>query len=113
MTAAPERLASENVIINAPMSFSGSAQRAWRLRRGTTGGRLALMTALAVLLLAVWWPAIAIWYLVFGIFLVPYRLLRRGSRKRKAERLRHQEMLAAVKSRSDESGRADTRRRPA
>ena len=52
--------------------------------------------AVVPLLLLVWWPAIAVWYLVFGIFLVPYRLLRRGARKRKAEALRHREMLGAI-----------------
>jgi hypothetical protein len=99
MTAAPDRLPSENVIINAPMSFAGSAQRAWRIKRDATGWTRALFVALVIVpLIALWWTVIAVWYVMFGLFLVPYRLLRRGSRKRKAERLRHQEMLAAVKA---------------
>ena len=47
-------------------------------------------------ILLVWWTLIVGWYLVFGIFLIPYRLLRRGARKRKAEALRHREMLGAI-----------------
>jgi hypothetical protein len=101
MTASPGTpLASERVIINAPMSFAGAAQRAWRIRRGTGWSR-AMWTVVAVLILCVWWPAILFWYVAFGILLIPYRILRRGARKRKAERLRHQEMLAAVSRRED------------
>jgi len=47
-------------------------------------------------ILLVWWTVIGGWYIVFGIFLVPYRLLRRGARKRKAEALHHREMLGAI-----------------
>ena len=95
MTDHPQKLASEKVVVNAPMSFVGSARRAWRLRRGNGLTKL-LWTTLAVLVLAVWWPAIVVWYLLFGVLLIPYRLLRRGSRKRKAERLRHREMMTAL-----------------
>jgi hypothetical protein len=49
--------------------------------------------------LLVWWAAIVGWYVFFGIFLIPYRLLRRGARKRKAEALRHREMLGAIDKR--------------
>ena len=33
--------------------------------------------------------------------LVPYRLIRRGSRKRKREALQHREVIAAIQTRSD------------
>src|SRR5690349_7118301 len=94
-TSKPPQLASERGIINAPMSFAGAAQRAWRLRKGT-GAKLALLTVLAVVLLIFWEIAVLFWYLLFGVFLIPYRLLRRGARKRKAEAKRHREMLAAI-----------------
>jgi hypothetical protein len=90
---------SEDVIINAPMSFAGAAQRSFRLRRVTFSPPLLaniLMTTLALLLTLVWWFAVACWYVAFGLLLVPYRLLRRGARKRKAEALRHREMMAAM-----------------
>lgn len=91
-----EKLASERVIINAPMSFAGAAQRAFRLRGNTTGVARVAATVGVMLLTLVWWAAVLFWYLLFGLFLVPYRLLRRGARKRKAEALRHRELLSAV-----------------
>jgi hypothetical protein len=104
----PARLKSEDVIINAPMSFAGAFQRTMRLRRvGGLNQKPWLVQALwhwIILnsILIVWWTVIVGWYIVFGIFLIPYRLLRRGARKRKAEALRHREMLGAIdKSRSD------------
>jgi hypothetical protein len=93
---AQERLASERVIINAPMSFAGATQRAWRIGQKRGGARIALVPLVVIPLLIVWWLAIALWYLTFGIFLIPYRLLRRGARKRKAEAMRHRETLAAM-----------------
>ncbi len=95
------RLASEDVIINAPMSYTGSAQRILRLRRrGRSQGVVVALIVLAVVLVAVAWLVVTVWYVVtvglLGIVTVPYRLLRRGSRKRKAEARRHRELLAAV-----------------
>lgn len=99
-------LASERIIINAPMSFAGAAQRTWRLigrlSAKLSGGRwlhwLVVVPLGVVLLLAPWWSAVALWYLTFGIFLIPYRLLRRGARKRKAEAHRHREILQAMQN---------------
>ena len=93
---------SEDIIINAPMSFAGAAQRSFRLRRLRGGPpwlqvvELVFTTTLAIMLVLSWWFVIAGWYVVFGLLLVPYRLLRRGSRKRKQEALRHREMMAAM-----------------
>lgn len=93
------KLASERVIYSAPMSFAGSAQRLRRWIRNTwafwTGGLLILL---------LWWAVIACWYVVFGVLLVPYRLIRRGNRKRKAEELRHREMLDRLDARDSERG---------
>ncbi|HET6871033.1 MAG TPA: DUF1707 domain-containing protein [Solirubrobacteraceae bacterium] len=95
--SAPIRLASEDVIINAPMSYAGSAQRIMRIRRrGEGGGRLAAITVLAILLILVAWLFVTAWYLMWGLWLVPYRLLRRGARKRKAEALRHRELMGTI-----------------
>lgn len=93
----PVRLASEDVIINAPMSYAGSAQRIFRLRRRAGGGgRLAAITALVILLVLIAWIFVTVWYLMWGIWLVPYRLIRRGARKRKAEALRHRELMGTI-----------------
>ncbi len=93
----PVRLASEDVIISAPMSYAGSAQRIMRIRRRAEGGRnLAAITALAILLIVLVWIFVTAWYLCWGLLLVPYRLLRRGARKRKAEALRHRELMGTI-----------------
>ena len=95
---------SEDVIINAPMSFAGAAQRSFRLRRKSFNPPWlanVLMTTLAILLTLVWWGLVAVWYVVFGLLLVPYRLLRRGSTKRKQEATRHREMMEALKEKAN------------
>ncbi len=93
-------LASSSVVVQAPMSFSGSARRLWKPvnSSGNPAAKVAL-GALMVFLIATAWFLIAGWYLVFGLLLVPYRLIRRGGRKRKQEDLRHREMMAAVRTR--------------
>jgi|GEM_PF-3980733 hypothetical protein len=100
-TQPPTRLASEDVIINAPMSYAGSAQRIMRLRRlAHARWAVALLTILAVTLVLTAWVVVTGWYVIsFGllwIVTVPYRLLRRGSRKRKAEALRHRELMDTI-----------------
>lgn len=87
-TAGP--LASERVVVAAPMSFAGSLGRLRKLPAW------AFWTVGLVLLLA-WWTLILAWYVVFGLLLVPYRLVRRGSRKRKQDELRHREQLDALR----------------
>ncbi len=95
----PTRLASEDVIISAPMSYSGSAKRIMRLRRRVQNeSALAWATAACVVLVAMAWLFVTVWYLTWGVFLTPYRLIRRGERKRKAEALRHRELLAALQA---------------
>ncbi|MGH2914442.1 MAG: DUF1707 SHOCT-like domain-containing protein [Solirubrobacteraceae bacterium] len=93
----PVRLASEDVIISAPMSYSGSAQRIIRLRRHADGGRkLVAITVLAILLIVVIWALVTVWYLTWGLLLIPYRVLRRSARKRKLEALRHRELMGTI-----------------
>lgn len=95
---------SKRAVIAAPMSFAGSAERAWMLtgRPHGTGwnmvGRSAAYVGV-VLLIAVWWAVIACWYLAFGVLLVPYRLVRRGQRKRAIASQRHAELLVALRER--------------
>lgn len=93
----PTRLASEDVIINAPMSYAGSAQRIMRIRRRAPGGwKLFAVTVLAILFVLAAWFCVTVWYLTWGLWLVPYRLLRRGARKRKAEAMRHRELIGTI-----------------
>jgi hypothetical protein len=90
-------LASERVIINAPMSFAGAAQRAWRLAGSLAGpARWAVLAFVVLLVIPAWWAVVVAWYIAFGLLLVPYRMLRRGARKRKSEALRHRELLGSI-----------------
>lgn len=91
------RLASEKVVIAAPMSFAGSGARLWKLTDvDNTTLKWLVLAPIAVVLIAAAWTIVAGWYLVFGLLLVPYRLVRRGSRKRKREDLQHRELLEAM-----------------
>jgi uncharacterized membrane-anchored protein len=89
---------ASRTVVAAPMSFAGSLGRTTNL---LWHGRPPAVKVLAVLgvpsILFVWWFAIVAWYLVFGLILAPYRLVRRGSRKRKREGRMHQETLRAIR----------------
>jgi Domain of unknown function (DUF1707) len=96
-TQPPTRLASEDVIISAPMSYTGSARRIMRIRHRAEGdGSRVGIAVLAVLLVLVVWVFVTVWYLVWGIWLVGYRVVRRGSRKRRVEAMRHRELLGTI-----------------
>jgi hypothetical protein len=101
-------LQSERVTLAAPMSLTGSAQRAWRLTgkpHGTGWNTAARFAAYAgiILLISTWWSVILCLYALvpLGGFLVliPYRLIRRWQRSQKVAALRHQEMLTAIEHR--------------
>ena len=57
---------------------------------------------LVFLVLTLWWSAIVAWYLIFGIFLIPYRMIRRGSRKRKVQNRQHGELLEALRQMNEQ-----------
>lgn len=87
------------VAVAAPMSFAGSTARTMNLlwHDRPVALKIAVSSWLIPVLLICWWALIVVWYVLFGILLVPYRLLRRGSRKRKREARMHGEMLDAIK----------------
>jgi hypothetical protein len=103
--ALPDRLASEQIIVSAPMSYHGSAARIWKITRrgGDATWAVLAIGALSALLIACAWMAVTCWYLFFGLLLIPYRLVRRGQRKRKLEEARHRELLAATSRQDSES----------
>jgi hypothetical protein len=82
---------STKIVTSAPMSFSGSLKRT----RNWFSGWMFWLVGLPLVLL--WWIVILAWYVCFGLLLVPYRLVRRGSRKRKLADARHAEVLSAVR----------------
>src|SRR3989344_2497153 len=96
-------LKSEKVVVSAPFSFAGSAQRIWKITNVDSIILKLFLVPLAIILIMFAWTFVACWYFViyvlFGFWFIPYRLLRRGSRKRKQEKLRHREVLDAIEQR--------------
>ena len=95
------KLASESVIVSAPLSFAGSAQRIWKIAKtDNVWIKWILAVPVALILIVGAWMFVAGWYfimyVVFGILFIPFRLWRRGARKNKRNELRHREMLDAV-----------------
>lgn len=95
----PQRLASERVVISAPMSFAGSARRLWMPVHGKPVAVAILFWPFLVIAVLAVWTIVLCWYVVFGLWVVPWRLFRRGSRRQKAARLRHRETLDAIQRR--------------
>jgi Flp pilus assembly protein TadB len=89
------------MIVASPMSFQGSLQRirAWgdKLSRNW---RIAYLLGFAWWFLATWWLVIVVWYftifILFGIWVIPYRLVRRKMRREKAL-MRRDEVLKKTK----------------
>ena len=94
-------LPSERVVVAAPMSFTGSAQRIWKITAGAPDLlKFLVLGPIAVCLIALVWMLVACWYAMFGIILViPFRLLRRGQRRQHMTQLQHREVLDAVNRR--------------
>ena len=95
------RLESENVVVSSPTSFKGSTSR-WNRQWEESFNWLkdrdwhpavywplaaSIEVVLAFLLLIYWVVTLATW---------PYRLIRRGARKRKMQGLEHRELLDTI-----------------
>ena len=79
----PERLPSEDVILSAPLSYLGSAERIWRLRRHVTPGwQLTAATVATAILVVLVWAFVTIWYLTWGISRIPQEIGRASCRER-------------------------------
>lgn len=97
-----DKLASEKVVVSAPTSFSGSAARIWKMTDvDNTAVKWSLLVPIALCLTLMAWSLVAIWYVIifglFGIFVIPFRLLTRSGRNRKHSKLQHREVLEAIK----------------
>jgi uncharacterized membrane-anchored protein len=80
------------------MSFSGSAKRIWKMTDQKNQWVRYLLMVVAATLIAIAWCVVAVWYVIFGLLLVPYRLIRRGGRMEKKRALQHREQLEALAS---------------
>jgi uncharacterized membrane-anchored protein len=89
---------ASRTVVAAPMSFAGAVGRMTNL---LWHGRPVYVKVLGIVLipltLTLWFGAIIVWYAAFGLLMAPYRLVRRGSRKRKREGRMHQETLRAIR----------------
>lgn len=67
---------------SAPMSYIGSTRRIlpWASRPRPVALAITVWTTVILGLILIW-ALITCWYLLWGIFLVPYRLIRRQQRK--------------------------------
>lgn len=96
------KLESEKIVISSPLSFTGSAKRIWNITDMDNPVARVALSLIAVVLIIFTWIFVAFWYVliyvVFGILFIPYRLLRRSSRKQKQAKLRHREVLDAIKN---------------
>ena len=95
------KLASEKVVVSAPTSFSGSAARIWKMTDVNNAAvKWLLLVPIALCLVLMAWSLVAIWYVIifglFGIFVIPFRLLTRSGRNRKRSKLQHREVLQAI-----------------
>lgn len=94
------KLKSEKIVISSPLSFIGSAKRIWKITDVDNPLVKALLGLIAAVFILFAWVFVAFWYVliyvVFGILFIPYRLLRRSSRKQKQAKLRHCEVLSAI-----------------
>ena len=99
--AAPPPLPSQKIVVQAPMSFTGSAKRIrnqvakWERPSDSIVQQIGWATLVLVSVAAAWFVVLG-WYCCFGILLVPFRIVRRGQRGRGLEDQRHAEMMAAI-----------------
>jgi len=91
---------SESIVVEAPMSFTGSAKRIWKITQtDNVALKWVLLVPTALLLISCVWGLVILWYMIFGIFLIPYRLIRRSGRSNKRDKLRHREILENLERR--------------
>jgi heme/copper-type cytochrome/quinol oxidase subunit 2 len=90
------KMRSEQVVVSAPLSFAGSAQRIWQLTDQDAQAVKYGMMIVALVLISIAWMVVAAWYCIFGLFLVPYRMIRRGNRKDKVRAIQHREQLESL-----------------
>ncbi len=95
------QLASEKVIVSAPLSFSGSAQRIWKITNVENPITKLALALIAVPLIMGVWMFVLFWYFVmyvlFGVFFFIFRLFTRSRRRSRQDKLRHREVLDAIK----------------
>lgn len=65
----------ERVVASVPLSFGRSAEVIWKL---VGSGNDIVLAIAAVVLIGLAWCVVLSWCLIWGVFLVPYRLITRA-----------------------------------
>lgn len=91
-------LESEKIVTSSPLTYTGSYRRiANRVAAVDSAAvKWAVAVPLAVLAVLVMWAvATVVWVLSLSMLFVsvPWKMIRRGSRKRKVEEARHREAM--------------------
>lgn len=89
---------SEQYVVEAPFSFTGATKRIWPLTKRSDNENIRNFVLIPGVIILLWvvYSAILMWYVIFGIFLIPYRLIRRSYRKHELENIRHREIVEAL-----------------
>lgn len=95
-----EKLESETIIVEAPFSFTGATKRIWRVVEKTEDPKVRafVVAPLVVIVLMFVYAGILSWYAMFGLLLLPFRLIRRSQRNKKLQKAQHKEMLEVMRS---------------
>ena len=97
---------SQNMVIQSPFSAVGSAKRVWLLTKIGPPWLKVFTVPVALVVAGSCFVAFAMWTfastLLGAIVVIPWRLLRRGARKRKVEAKRHAELQKAEAKRHKE-----------
>ena len=97
------KLASEKIIVSAPLSFRGSAQRIWKITDVENPIAKFVLSLLAITLIIGTWMFVLCWYfmmyVLFGVFFFIFRLFTRSRRKNKRDKLQHREVIDAIEKR--------------
>ena len=94
---------SESMHVNAPTSYAGSAARIWRPARNVNGWLQIITIPAALIAICLAWIFVTCWYVMMALaffITIPYRMIRRGGRKKKIEQQRHSEMLEAIQQKN-------------
>lgn len=91
-------LESEKIVTSSPLTYSGSYRRIRNRVAGVDSGAAKWLVAVPLAVLAVaamWAVATVVWVLSLSLLFVsvPWKMIRRGSRKRKVAEARHRESL--------------------
>jgi hypothetical protein len=67
-------LEGDRLVVSLPMSLAGSSERIWKL---ISPGNDIMLAVAAAVLVGLTWCVVLCWYVIWAVFLLPYRLITR------------------------------------